>query len=74
MNCDLCIVKTSTPEGRMLIKRFLTIKDAEKFYKTLDSKEIKIAYIRHFDGWHYRMVKTLKTNAEEAGITLRKKP
>jgi hypothetical protein len=59
MKVRLCYTTDFTPKGKMFVKEFDSMKSAKGFYDFL-SLEITKAYIDHFDGWHYRLVKRLK--------------
>jgi hypothetical protein len=48
-------------QGKIKFKDFLTVSEAEKFYKKelKGNLDIEKVYIRRFDGWHTVIVKRI---------------
>ena len=53
-------LKTKNMEkGKVAFKKFITVKEAKDWYETNAKKEVTLAYLSRFDGWHWHRYKTL---------------
>ncbi len=60
-----CWRTKDTKEGKIHISKSMTVKEAMKRYKEEIEPYATKAYLRHFDGWHHRIYKTLKNEANK---------
>jgi len=60
MYVEICWKTEKTPKGKIYISKRMMVKEAMKKYKKeIEPQAIK-AYLRHFDGWHNRLYRTLR--------------
>ena len=65
MYVELCWKTKETEKGKVHVSKRMTVKKAMKMFDQ-EVKPIAIkAYLRHFDGWHYRIYKRLIDNSSE---------
>lgn len=60
MHVQLCWRTKNTTKGKVHVTKTMTIKEATKIYKEDIEPTATAAYLRHFDGWHRRIIKIFK--------------
>ena len=66
MNVDLCYRLKTTEKDKIHVIKDITLKRAVNIFKKNETKIIS-AYIRHFEGWHYQVIRELKKEEDKNG-------